>query len=50
MTSWIVYTKVGGLPLWKSENKKDLELLIKKLPRSLNNRFYIVEEPGKKNV
>lgn len=40
---WIVYTKDGNLPLWKSDNKNDLDIIVKKLPKVIGSKLYIAE-------
>jgi hypothetical protein len=43
LTTWVVYTKQGNFPLWKSENKNDLDIMIKKLPDAINDKLYLAE-------
>lgn len=43
MTTWIVYTKKENSPLWKSDNKNDLDIIIKKLPDAISTKLYVAE-------
>lgn len=43
MITWVVYTKEGKLPLWKSENKKDLDIIIWQLPDAIKDKLYVAE-------
>ncbi len=43
MITWVVYTKEGGLPLWKSDNKNDLDIIIRKLPDAISSKLYIAK-------
>lgn len=43
MTTWIVYTKEENSPLWRSDNKNDLDIIIKKLPDAISTKLYIAK-------
>lgn len=43
MITWVVYTKGAKLPLWKSENKKDLDIIIRQLPDAISSKLYIAK-------
>lgn len=43
MDTWVVYTKETGLPLWKSDNKKDLAIIVQKLPDAISSKLYIAK-------
>lgn len=38
-----MYTKESEVPLWKSENKNDLDSMIKKLPDDISDKLYVAE-------
>lgn len=50
MGSWVVYTKGRKLPLWKSDNKNDLELIVKQLPNHVRDKLFIAKKLEKNNV
>lgn len=43
MSSWVVYTKGSGLALWKSDNKNDLDIIVKQLPEAISSKLYIAK-------
>lgn len=43
LTTWVVYTKEAELPLWKSDNKSDLDIIVKQLPKAIKDKLYVAE-------
>jgi hypothetical protein len=39
--SWVIYSKETDAPIWKSDNRSDLEVIMANLKIALGDKFYI---------
>lgn len=43
LTTWVVYIKEAELPLWKSDSKSDLDIIVKQLPDAIKDKLYVAK-------
>lgn len=41
MSTWVIYSKETDVPIWKSDNRFDLEVLMSHMKVALGDKFYI---------
>lgn len=39
--NWVIYSKTTDAPIWKSDNRSDLEVIMAHMKIALGDKFYI---------